>query len=302
MKNQFKILISIIALLGLIWYFFLKQDDYIVTFQVKTIPSIVFNSINNWEETVNKVTKQKVVTISEIYNSSIAQKIIHQDSTYILNWTLKPINDSVTTVRVGVSERNSSLKNRVLIPFGLSPIKKYALNTVSIFAKGLQNHLENYKVEVNGKVKTLDAFCVCKAITTSQNNKASEMLSANVKIMTFLNANDLIFLGKPILQLTNWDSKTEKISFDFCFPIKKRSDMPSVDGVFYKEIKPFDAVKATYKGNYRTSDRAWYELVYYAEKNGIKHTNNMMEVFYNDPQQGGDELKWKAEIFMPVLK
>ena len=302
MKTAFKISAIIAILFGLTWYFFIKKDDYIVSFKVKTIPSVVYNSINNWEETVNRVTKQKITLLNEVFNNSITQKIIHKDSTYILNWKLKPINDSITDVTVGVSEVNTSLKNRLLIIIDKAPIKQYALNTISLFAYGLQNHLDKYKVKINGETISKSAYCACQSITTTQKNKANMMISVNAQIMPFLTENKIKFLGTPMLQLTNWDPKTEKISYDFCFPIEKSSNLPKLKGVFYKEIKPFESVKATYNGNYRTSDRAWYQLINYAEKNGIKHSNDMLEVFYNDPQQGGDQLKWKAEIFMPILK
>ena len=59
-------------------------------------------------------------------------------------------------------------------------------------------------------------------------------------------------------------------------------------------------MKAIYNGNYITSDRAWYSLHDYANKNNIKIEENPTEIFHNNPNMGGDELKWKTEVFIPI--
>jgi len=38
----------------------------------------------------------------------------------------------------------------------------------------------------------------------------------------------------------------------------------------------------------------------YAEKNNLEVTGHPLEFFYNNPNMGGNELNWKAEIFMPL--
>ena len=37
-----------------------------------------------------------------------------------------------------------------------------------------------------------------------------------------------------------------------------------------------------------------------AENNNIKIDKKPLEVFYSNPNFGGDVLKWKAEIYMPI--
>ena len=68
-----------------------------------------------------------------------------------------------------------------------------------------------------------------------------------------------------------------------------------------KQQESVKALKATYNGNYITSDRAWYALLEHAERNAIKVSETPIEVFYNNPNFGGDELQWNAEIFMPLI-
>jgi len=59
-------------------------------------------------------------------------------------------------------------------------------------------------------------------------------------------------------------------------------------------------IKATYNGNYITSDRAWYSLLQYAKNNNLEVSQHLLEIFYSNPNMGGDELDWKAEIFLPI--
>ena len=61
-------------------------------------------------------------------------------------------------------------------------------------------------------------------------------------------------------------------------------------------------MKAEFNGNYIFSDRAWYELRDYAEKKGLKVTDKPLEIFFNNPNMGGDELQWKADIYMPLAE
>jgi len=46
--------------------------------------------------------------------------------------------------------------------------------------------------------------------------------------------------------------------------------------------------------------RAWYALINYAKKNNIEIEKKPVEIFYNNPNFGGNELDWKAEIYLPI--
>jgi len=41
-------------------------------------------------------------------------------------------------------------------------------------------------------------------------------------------------------------------------------------------------------------------LLDYAENHDIVVDKKPLEVFYSNPNFGGDELQWEAEIFMPI--
>lgn len=41
-------------------------------------------------------------------------------------------------------------------------------------------------------------------------------------------------------------------------------------------------------------------MLEYAKKNGLAIRKHPIEAFYSNPNMGGDELNWKAEVFMPL--
>jgi effector-binding domain-containing protein len=133
-----------------------------------------------------------------------------------------------------------------------------------------------------------------------QTEKAKGMMY-NYSLLTQIMLKGNVELnGTPFIEVTNWNTKTDSLSYNFCFPIKKSDSLPGHPDIKYKQYHSQKALKATYNGNYITSDRAWYALKGYAESHNISIDLTPVEVFYNNPNMGGDELQWKAEIFMPI--
>ena len=94
--------------------------------------------------------------------------------------------------------------------------------------------------------------------------------------------------------------ENDSIQYNFCFPIIKGDSLPTHELIKYKQYQSEKAIKAIYNGNYVTSDRAWYALLDYAERENIEVHKTPVEFFFNNPNYGGNELQWKAEIYMPI--
>lgn len=303
MKRKIVVVISLFIILISVWYLFIKSGDYIVTFKIKSDPTIIVEAINNWGEDLIKTKDIEVITRKDSLFSEITQTIKKKDSSYTLVWKINQLNDSILDLKVEVSEKNNSLKNRFLIPFSNAPIKKFAINSLIDFNKGFEKFSKTFKIKPNGIDSIPNAFCACISKSAEQKNKASKMLLMNLDLTSFLREHYLDMAGGPFLQVTSWNRQSEHITFDFCFPILKKEEMPLVSkGVFYKEIKSVPAIKATYNGNYRDSYRAWNYLLNYSKNKNIKVQQLPTELFFNDPQQGGNELNWKAEIYLPIIK
>jgi effector-binding domain-containing protein len=78
--------------------------------------------------------------------------------------------------------------------------------------------------------------------------------------------------------------------------------IPVVDVFKYQQFKKLPVLKAEYYGNYITSDRAWYELIHYAERNGYEIAGLPIEHFHNNPNMKITESEWKADIYLPIKR
>jgi effector-binding domain-containing protein len=230
----------------------------------------------------------------------LEQNIKFSDSTYLYQWDIIPLTDSTSKVKVYVKDLDHSLKNKIAIPFFKTDFEKRTISTVKDFHEKLNEHIGNFKVKIIGKNELRSTYCAYVTVKTSQFGKAQGMMNDFPLLNTILANNGIVLNGRPFLEVTEWDKKTDSIQFDFCYPIIKSDSLPVHPDLKYKQFNSKNALMAIYNGNYITSDRAWYALLDYARKNNIDVTELPVEVFHNNPNMGGDALQWKTEVFMPL--
>ncbi len=286
--------VGVLALL--VWYLFFKADDYRVTFTVATNPGTVYQSLKTWDlsqENAQITSQQGILNLTQVFHFS--------DSTHIYTWDIKAINDSLTRVRVFASDPGHSLMNKINIPFSDTDFEKRTRKTLTDFDEKLREHIRNFRVKLMGPAMMKSTYCACVQVKTSQYGKANGMMQNFGLLSSVLVENEVQLNGRPFLEVTRWDMETDSIDFNFCYPIIKQAQLPQNPDLFYKDFESRPAVKAEYNGNYITSDRAWYLLLDYGRKEEINVTGLPVEVFQNNPNMGGNELNWKAEIYMPLI-
>ena len=126
------------------------------------------------------------------------------------------------------------------------------------------------------------------------------MLSNISVIMNYIKDNEIPLNGDPFLEVTHWDQEHDSIDFNFCFPIHIKDSLPDHPEILFKETAPLHALKAVYHGNYKISDNAWYYLLDYAERKHLKIEDTPIEIYLNDPHEGGNSLEWEAHILLPL--
>ena len=299
-KIRYAIAVIIVGLS--VWYLFIKSNDYIITFKSNTSPGIVFKEVEEWNLLNQKVDSFNYTLIEkkpfEFFSESITTKKIGLK----VNWNFESINDSTTLVKVGLSEHENSIYNRLTAPFIKTLFKTESINLIQDFKDGMDYQLKNkYKVKVVGQDAVPEmsyAYIELKNIALSE--KAAEMLKNNATLITFVTEHNLKKGDFPFIRIENWDIENHLIDFRYCFPIVETDSLPFDESIKYDKLKSTSAIKAVYNGNYRTSDRGWLGLYDYAIKHHIETSNHPIEFFFNNPFYGGDELKWVTEIYMPV--
>lgn len=290
-----KKILSLFLLSGA-WYLFLRPYDYSATIISRTFPGAINQTLKLWiKANKNTIWSQNKDLLH------ISNRLQFNDSIHEYQWEIIPLNDSTSKINVRISEKEHSLMNRLGIPFSDTNFEKRNKKNILDFNNILTEHINNFKVTVVGNPQTLpDTYCAYVPISTSQLEKTKGMMQYYSLLSSVLIDNKVELKGNPFLEITDWDQDTDRISYNFCFPIIKTDSLPQNEFIKYKKFKGIRALKAVYNGNYSTSDRAWYVLLDHAKKNKLQVYERPVEVFLSNPNFGGNELNWTAHIYMPL--
>ena len=279
----------------LLWYLIIKPYDYLVTFKVKTSAGTINQSIKLWNTSLENSSP-----IQQENLKNLTQQIIVKDSTFNYDWSISSINDSISKVNVYVTDMDHSFANKISIPLGTTDFEKRTQNTITDFIGKLKEHLNKIRVRVVGIDSTRTTYCAYIPMKGLQIEKARGMMQNYSLLTSVLSAENIEMNGTPFVEITNWNTQNDSIAYNFCFPVIKSDSLPIDPRIQYKQYSGVKALKASYNGNYITSDRAWYALLDYAGNNDIEIVKKPLEVFYSNPNFGGDELKWEAQIYLPI--
>lgn len=277
------------------WYFFVRESDIEVHFKARTVAGDIVETLRIWDRSADSTQIASVDSVFEV-----VQQVRSLGHDYIFKWELQAIDDSTTAVNVKITEPGHEWKNKLLVPFSTPPVEQAAAQLGRQFYDILQKHLDITSVTLEGLQSLEPRYCVCTTISAPQVEKASGMMKTYSFMLDFIEKNQLTVTGKPIVSITGWSHNQGKIRYDFCFPVAERPEMPVSDFFSYQTIGAEKALKASYHGNYITSDRAWYYLKEQAAREGLVPSAMPIEIFYNNPNTGIDEASWLAEIFLPV--
>jgi effector-binding domain-containing protein len=294
MKRIWWIIVGAI-LLGLSYYLFVRPYEFEVNFTARTSPGDLVSTIRLW----NRALKNSEIVEVDSF-SAVRQTLVGKNGTYRYDWRFVAVNDSTTRVSIQVSEPGHELMNKILVPVSEPPVEKDAREVATKFHEILQTHLQITSVKIIGETTLESSFCVCREMQTTQIEKANQMMKDYPLLTSFVDAFKLNLAGPPMNRVTEWDHNSGQLKFDFCFPVSARDSLPDGKDLAFKKFPEIKVLKAEYHGNYITSDRAWYQLIQYAKRNGYQVRNLPIEYFHNNPNLGMDQAKWKAEIYLPV--
>lgn len=301
-RKKIIIVLSVLFSLFLIWYLFIKKYDYCISFKVNTATGTVFQGIQEWSAIQHQKHNENYTILEKRNFDFIKHEMKKENTQFEYTWDIKSINDSVTKVSVGIKELNHGLYNKLTAPFFETSFKKEQIKKITDFKKGLSEHIKSFKVKIEGEGTSEETFVAYVTLKSVLQEKAQNMIMSDAGITGFLFDNNIKIIGRPYLEITNWNLESETIDFNYCFPMDKNTKIVADDRVKFKTIPALKGLKATYYGNFRTSDRAWFALLDYAKKNNIKLQNKVLEHFLANPFNGGNELEWETKIIIPFDK
>lgn len=301
-KLRIALLLIIVALVSyFVWYFFIKSYDYAINFYVKSAPGTVYEQVADWKKWDNFAAEESTVVTSKKAYSEINQHVPLNNTDLGLHWTFKGVNDSTTRVRVEIKDKKNSFKNRLLIPFSKTEFEDVMRFKFVNFKKNADAFARReFRVKIEGESESPEAFVVYVPLKSSMKDKALNMMRNDGLLLRYIDSMKLRKNGNPIIEVTNWNVENDSIEYIYAFPISKTDSLPQSNLFKFKEIPARKSIKATFNGNYRISDKSWYAIYDYALRNNIKIDNKVFETFLNNPHNGGDNLDWKAEIYIPI--
>jgi effector-binding domain-containing protein len=173
------------------------------------------------------------------------------------------------------------------------------IRKVKDLREGLNEHLKKLKVRIYGEGTSKPVYVAYIQLKSVLQEKAQTMIGNDAAITGFLYTHKIKIVDRPYVEIVDWDLDKETIVFNYCFPIDPSTKAIADANVKFKTIPSLKGIKATYYGNFRTSDRAWFALMDYAKKNDLKIKNIALEHFLANPFNGGNELEWETQIIMP---
>ena len=301
-RKSLVVAFSVFLLMLLGWYLLIKESDYQISFEIKTSSGTVFQGIQEWSNNQLKNDHEKYTILDKRNFDFIKQKMVKGNVKMEYNWEIEYVNDSMTKVNVGIKDLDHSIYNRLTAPFFKTDFKEKQIKKIVDFRNGLDNFLKTFKVKITGEVVSEETFVAYINIKCVMQEKGQSLIMRNGDITGFLRTNNIKIIGRPYIEIVNWDLDKEKLDFNYCFPVPKDAIIVQDTMVKFKTLKAMKGLGATYFGNYRTSDRAWFALRDYAEKNNYKLEDRPLERYLTNPYDGGNELEWEAKIFIPFKK
>ncbi|MBT8272040.1 MAG: hypothetical protein HKO90_00465 [Flavobacteriaceae bacterium] len=300
-RRRFFLLTALVLLAVLCWYLFLKGYNYKIRFKTPHAPGTVYSSLYNLQ-TWNTEDFDSVALANSRPFEELTHHLFINDSSFSINWKIKRLDDSLTQVTALAKDLKNPFIQNLAVPFQKNAFVNRSIRTTQDQMNGLFVHQKDYKVQLSGNeaVTIPSQFCAYVTLESKIYEKGNNMISNIGLIMNYIKSNEIPLTGDPFLQVSSWNPREETIVYDFCFPIKKPDLLPETKTINFKHTEEFKGLKAIFNGNYRLTDRAWYELIDHAQSLGVDFEMRPFEIYRNDPHSGGNELEWVAEVYLPV--
>ena len=302
MKNILKVIL-IILIGGLVWFLFIKEYDYQFQFTASYGKGSVFREIYTWDA-LNFGDNPNVKLKEAKPFTSITQEVNPVNyNDIVLHWELENKNDSTVNIKVSSKITENRLAERIAIlnPWSSESYIDKLKPSLLVFKKELEGKQSSYRISHQPETVSPELECICTNSKVAIDKKANAMIGTMGKLEEYFKANNLKMQGHPVLKVNSWDPEQEIIDFDFCYPVKDLEGLIATATIELKRFKPQQSLLAIYNGNYKSSQLAWFELNDLAESKDLQSSNKPLEVFYNNPMNGGEAEQWKTEVFMPVI-
>ncbi len=249
-----------------------------------------------------KIVGSGIISHSEIVSlKSLVQEIKFikpYESKSTVYWNFESINDSTTTVTWGMRGEMPFLlrfMTKMMEPMigmdyerGLKMIKDFA-------EKGYVAS----EVSIDGIKETSPYKYIGKKIECDMDEVGESMSKAFSDLRKYAEDNNIKY-DKAFSVYHKFDFTTSECEYTAALPITESISV--TDPYYLGEIPKVNALKITFKGDYKHVGNAWSAGMGYMQANKLKENGSVapFEVYITDPQEESDEREWITEVYMPI--
>ena len=195
MKKGLAFVLGLIVL-GLLWYFFLKPQDYQIRVKANSFPSVIKKSLEAWNATLDSSLISPYEDLKPL-----KQSIFFGDSTHIYTWNIIPVTDSTSMIKVDVLDEENSFMNKLKIPFKDTDFEKRSRQTVTDFIESFNEVREEFRITLAGEEKFETNYCACVHHKTSRIEKAVGMMESYPFLNSVIVGNGIQLNGIPFIEV-----------------------------------------------------------------------------------------------------
>ncbi|MEL7223138.1 MAG: hypothetical protein AAGJ93_17570, partial [Bacteroidota bacterium] len=185
---------------ALIWYLFIRPYDLQVRMKLKAKPGVITQLVKLWDK---NDSNRKLIDPTE--GAALAQEVKLGGHRYELYWFAEMINDSISQIKIRVTEPGNEVSNRIVSLLTESELEENAAKALKDFYQLAQGHLKKFKVTLNGIEEYPSTHCIYVPLATSQASKAHGMMANYSLLSAYIMENDLESAGVPFLLIPSID-------------------------------------------------------------------------------------------------
>ncbi|MBE8726831.1 SRPBCC family protein [Flavobacterium hungaricum] len=221
-----------------------------------------------WEGTEGK---GNAITLKTKEGESIEQKLKHEGTDAVINWTLKDtLNGKTKVTWKGKGTMSFMFKIYAALHGGSDRVigTMYEKSLANI-DKNLDYETKTYAIKVNGVVKKTETPYI-KQTFTSEIKKINKNARIVIpKLVHFSETNGLASNGKPFIIYHTYDTASGLAKISICLPINKEISISSGSDILSGKLNSFDAVKTTLTGDYSHTSEAIAKTTAFINKEKI---------------------------------
>ena len=245
----------------------------------------------------------KIQTVNAAANDSIGQNATIDDLNSNISWSFK---DTLNSTKISVRLKGSlTFKEKAFallnggIDNKIEASLERGLDNLNTF---LVKEIQVYKVDVTGLVTKKGGFYLGQSATTPLADVNQKAAASFDKLTAFAKENNIVITGRPFILFKTGIADKENVTYSYCIPI--RDEMFTSAGSDYEggKLLPFNAVKATLKGDYSHMAKVWEATKRHINQKALQEniTGQYVEVYTKGSVQTRRPSAWVTDVYTPI--